>query len=116
MYRGQNAVYKFMKKMLVEVKYCRKVLKSIFTKEQVKEMSKKIQVIFHNLRGYDIYFIMQQIGKIVEENPYKTKNGEIKKMPINAIPNNMEKYMAFMLGEHLTFIDSFQFMSSLIHW
>ena len=24
----------------------------------------------------------------------------------------MEKYMAFMLGNHLTFIDSFQFMSS----
>ena len=31
---------------------------------------------------------------------------------INAIPNNTEKYMAFMLGNHLTFIDSFQFMSS----
>ena len=31
---------------------------------------------------------------------------------INAIPNNMEKYMAFMLGNHLTFIDSFQFISS----
>ena len=31
---------------------------------------------------------------------------------INAILNNMEKYMAFMLGNHLTFIDSFQFMSS----
>ena len=27
-------------------------------------------------------------------------------------PNNMEKYMAFMLGNHLTFINSFQFMSS----
>ena len=24
----------------------------------------------------------------------------------------MEKYMVFMLGNHLTFIDSFQFMSS----
>ena len=33
-------------------------------------------------------------------------------MNINAIPNNMEKYMAFMIGNHLTFIDSFQFMSS----
>ena len=32
-------------------------------------------------------------------------------MNINAIPNNMEKYMAFMLGNHLTFIDSIQFMS-----
>ena len=33
-------------------------------------------------------------------------------MNINAIPNNMEKYMSFMLGNHLTFLDSFQFMSS----
>ena len=33
-------------------------------------------------------------------------------MNINAIPNTTEKYIAFMLGDHLTFIDSFQFMSS----
>ena len=33
-------------------------------------------------------------------------------MDINVIPNNMEKYMAFMLGKHLVFIDNFQFMSS----
>ena len=33
-------------------------------------------------------------------------------MNMNAIPNNMEKYMAFMLGNNPTFIDSFQFMSS----
>ena len=37
---------------------------------------------------------------------------EKSKTSINAIPNNMEKYMAFMLGNHLMFIDSFQFMSS----
>ena len=35
-------------------------------------------------------------------------------MDINAIPNNMEKYMAFMLGKHLVFIDSLQFVSSSI--
>ena len=67
----------------------------------------KIPVIFHNLRGYDSHFIMQQIGEIVKKHTYKNKQ-----MNINAIPNNMEKYMAFMLGNHLTFIDSFQFMSS----
>ena len=71
----------------------------------------KIPVIFHNLRGYDSHFIMQEIGAIVKNNTY-TKNGKEIKMDINAIPNNMEKYMAFMLGNHLTFIDSFQFMSS----
>ena len=72
----------------------------------------KIPVIFHNLRGYDSHFIMQEIGAIVEKNTYTNKKGEKCQMNINAIPNNMEKYMAFMLGNHLTFIDSFQFMSS----
>ena len=41
---------------------------------------------------------MQEIGKFRQE--------------INVIPNNMEKYMSFMLGKHLVFLDSFQFMSS----
>ena len=72
----------------------------------------KIPVIFHNLRGYDSHFIMQEIGAIVKKHTYKNKKGEEQQMNINAIPNNMEKYMAFMLGNHLTFIDSFQFMSS----
>ena len=55
---------------------------------------------------------MQEIGDVIKNNPYKNKRGETCEMAINAIPNNMEKNMAFMLGEHLTFIDSFQFMSS----
>ena len=74
----------------------------------------KIPVIFHNLRGYDSHFIMQEIGAIVKNNTY-TKNEKEIKMDINAIPNNMERYMAFMLGNHLTFIDSFQFMSSSLN-
>ena len=71
----------------------------------------KIPVIFHNLRGYDSHFIMQEIGAIVKKHTYKNKKGDEQQMTINAIPNNMEKYMAFMLGNHLTFLDSFQFMS-----
>ena len=76
------------------------------------QITDKIPVIFHNLRGYDSHFIMQEIGAIVKEHKYTNKKGEKCQMNINAIPNNMEKYMAFMLGNHLTFIDSFQFMSS----
>ena len=72
----------------------------------------KIPLIFHNLRGYDSHFIMQEIGAIVKKHTYTNKKGEEQEMTINAIPNNMEKYMAFMLGNHLTFIDSLQFMSS----
>ena len=75
-------------------------------------LTEKIPVIFHNLRGYDSHFIMQEIGAIVKEHKYTNKKGEKCQMNINAIPNNMEKYMAFMIGNHLTFIDSFQFMSS----
>ena len=83
-------------------------------KLKIKPDEIKIPVIFHNLRGYDSHFIMQEIGAIVKKNSYTDKNGNEKQININAIPNNMEKYMAFMLGNHLTFIDSFQFMSSSV--
>ena len=81
-------------------------------KLRIKPESLKIPVVFHNLRGYDSHFIMQQIGKIANGYAYKDRKGKNQPLTINAIPNNMEKYMAFMLGNHLTFIDSFQFMSS----
>ena len=81
-------------------------------KLRIKPEDIKIPVIFHNLRGYDSHFIMQKIGEIAKKHAYTNKKGEKQDLNINAIPNNMEKYMAFMLGNHLTFIDSFQFMSS----
>ena len=164
-YRGENAVYKFMENMLEEVNWCKSKMKKHFnkplkmTKEnetdfqkatkchicdkpykdkdirvrdhchitgkfrgsahqdcnlklQIKPETIKIPVIFHNLRGYDSHFIMQEIGKIAKEHTYTNKKGEKVEMNINCIPNNMEKYMAFMLGNHLVFLDSFQFMSS----
>ena len=164
-YRGENAVYKFMENMLEEVNWCKQTMKKHFnkplemTKENETDFQKaikchicdikytnkdirvrdhchitgkfrgsahqdcnlklkinpdniKIPVIFHNLRGYDSHFIMQQIGKIAKEHTYTNKKGEKIEMNINCIPNNMEKYMAFMLGNHLVFLDSFQFMSS----
>lgn len=58
----------------------------------------KLPVIFHNLCGYDSHFIMQEIGAIGKEHD----------LEINCIPNNMEKYVAFMLGKHLVFMDRFQ--------
>ena len=74
-------------------------------------MTHKIPVIFHNLRGYDSHFITQNIGEIAKKHTYKNKKGEECQMNINVIPINMEKYMPFMLGNNLTFIESFQFMS-----
>ena len=58
---------------------------------------------------------MQEIGERAKTHKYKNKKGEDKQMDINAIPNNMEKYMAFMLGKHLIFLNSFQFMSSSLN-
>ena len=164
-YRGENAVCKFMEKMLEEVEYCKAVVKKHFNKSlvmtaddeqrframdrchicgnkytdkdvrvrdrchitgkfrgsahqecnlklRIKPEDIKIPVIFHNLRGYDSHFIMQQIGEIAKKHAYMNKKGEKQDLKLNAIPNNMVKYMACMLGNHLTFINSFQFMSS----
>ena len=55
---------------------------------------------------------MQTIGEIANTYTNKNKKGEEKQMDINVIQNNMEEHMAFMLGKHLVFMDSFQFMSS----
>ena len=43
---------------------------------------------------------MQEIGKFYKD--------------INVIPNNMEKYMAFMIDRNLIFINSFQFMNQIL--
>ena len=61
-------------------------------------ISNKVPVVFHNLRGYDSHFIMQEIGKF--------------NLNIEVIPTNSEKYLSFTWGQNLVFIDSFQFMAS----
>ena len=70
-----------------------------FVKEnQKKPFSFDIPVIFHNLRGYDSHHIMSAIGK------FKHKR-------LSCIPNNMESYISFSMG-NLRFIDSVQFLNS----
>lgn len=54
-------------------------------------------VFFHNFRGFDSHLLIEAAGK------YKDKK-------ITCIPNNMEKYISFSVG-NLRFLDSFQFMS-----
>jgi hypothetical protein len=77
----------------------------------------KVPVVFHNLRGYDGHLLMQAIGKTNTKRLAwkKDKTGKWVQMEktdaINCIPNNMEKYMTFSLGQ-LQFIDSLQFMNS----
>ena len=45
------------------------------------QLTKKVAVIFHNLRGYDSYLIFRELYKF-----------DVK---IDMIPNRLEKYMAF---------------------
>ena len=61
------------------------------------ELTKKIPVIFHNLKGYDSHLIFSELNKFG--------------VKISAIPNGFEKYMAFFLGKNLVLIDSMQFMN-----
>ena len=53
-------------------------------------MTKKIPLVFHNLKGYDSHLIMQEIGKF--------------NVKVNVIPNGLEKYMAFTINYNLVFI------------
>ena len=55
------------------------------------QLTKKIPIIFHNLKGYDSHLIFSELQKL--------------------IPNGLEKYMAFFLGRDLVFIDSMQFIN-----
>ena len=40
------------------------------------QLTDKIPVVFHNLRGYDSHFIMQNIGEIAKNYTYTNKKGE----------------------------------------
>ena len=62
-----------------------------------KRRTTHIPVFFHNLRGYDSHLIMQGIHRYAG------------KKSIRVIPNNMEKYVSFQLG-NLRFLDSLQFL------
>ena len=45
-------------------------------KLRIKPEHTKIPVIFHNLRGYDSHFIMQQIGEIAKKYVHNDKKGK----------------------------------------
>ena len=62
----------------------------------------EIPVIFHNLKGYDCHFIMQNIGHLVRQDL---------NIDVDVIASNFEKYIGFNIGNHLSFKDSFSFMS-----
>ena len=62
------------------------------------QLTKKVPVIFHNLRGYNSHLIFCELNKF-----------DVK---IRVISNGLEKYMAFFLNKNLVLIDNMQFMNS----
>ena len=77
-------------------------------KLQISAEKIKIPVVFHNLKGYDSHFIINELGEIIQ----KAKETEEEEIKINVIAQNAEKYMAFYIGKHLAFIDSLAFLNS----
>ena len=73
-----------------------------------KKRSKHIPVLFHNLRGFDAHLIMQGIHRHSGKKPTKDNKANNNCKNIRVIPNNMEKYVAFQLG-NLKFLDCLQF-------
>ena len=61
-------------------------------------MTKKVPVIFPNLRGYDSHLIIEEISKCDVE--------------VSVIPNGLERYMASTINKNLVFIDSMQLINS----
>ena len=61
------------------------------------QLTKKVPIIFHSLKGYDSHLILCELNKF-----------DIK---INVILNGLEKYMALFLNKNSVFIDSMQFMN-----
>ena len=146
LYRGKNAVFKFIRSIFKEYDYCKSVKKKHFNKnlvmtaEQNEEfersnicwicdklisfdkkvrdhchitgfysgsahwscninlkITRKVPVIFHNLKGYDSNLIFEELSK------FDCKN--------SVIPNGLEKDMSFSLNDFV-FIDSMLFMNS----
>ena len=146
MYRGKDAVNKFIKSILKEYNYCKSVVKKHFNKilimsaeenerfeltnicwiyskliensdNKVRDhchisgkyrgathwscninlkITKKVPVIFHNLKGYDSHLIFKELSRF--------------NVKISVIPNGLEKYMAFIINKNLVFLDSMQFI------
>ena len=63
-----------------------------------KKRPKHIPIFFHNFRGYDGHLIMRGIHFHSGKKPNKENKAENKCKNIRVIPNNMERYVSFQLG------------------
>ena len=61
------------------------------------KLSKKVPVIFHNLRVYDSHLIKKEVCKFY--------------VRVRVIPNGLEKYMVFTVNKNLVLLDIMQFIN-----
>ena len=66
------------------------------------KITKRVPVMFDNLRRYDGHLIMTEINNF--------------DVIIDVIPNGLEKCMAFIINRNLVFIDSMHFMNSSLDY
>ena len=62
------------------------------------KITNRVQVILHNIHGYDSHLIIKELGNF--------------DVDVTVIPNGLEKYMTFIINKNLIFIDSMQFLNS----
>ena len=58
------------------------------------KLNLEIPVVFHNVKNYNSYLIMQELGKF--------------NLKINVIPNGLENHTSFSINSKLNLTDSFQ--------
>ena len=130
LYRGKDAVLKFIKCIFKEYSYCRDVMKKHFNKNLV--MTAEQNEEFERTNICWICGKLTDIGdQKVTDHCHVTGGSShwkcninlkiSKKLPvilskfdckISVIPNGLEKYMSFTLNGNIVFIDSMLFMNS----
>ena len=136
-FRGKNAAYEFIKAILKEFEYCKKVMKKHFNKNLImnKKEEKQFQLgnddekvrdhchVTGKFRGAAHWRcnINLKLTKNVPVIFYNLRGydshlsfSELNKfdVKIDVIPNGLENYMLFSLNKSLVFIDSMQFKNS----
>ena len=141
LYRGKNAVYKFIQSIFNEYSYCRSIMKKHFNKNLImsaeeEEQFEKTEIcwicsklirdhchITGKYRGAAHWNcninlkIIKNIFVIFHNlkgyNSHLIFKELIKfKCNIDVIPNGLEKYMSFTLNKNIVFIDSMLFLNS----
>ena len=117
LYRGKNAVFKFIQSIFNEYSYCKSIIKKHFNKKLIMSVEEG-----EKFEKTEICWICNKLienDNKVRDHCHITgkyrgaahSNCELH-CNTNVIPNGLEKYMSFTLGKNIIFIDSMLFLNS----